>query len=83
MSHRIAQQPNGKYCIYSTVADCFIYTEMSEQELKDYYIQKAIEKETEEINKILDEIKNDSVKNSTLYEELLHKNNTYMERNNT
>jgi len=83
MSHRIAQQPNGKYCIYSTVVDCFIYTEMSEQELKDYYIQKAIERETEEINEILDEIKSDSVKNSTLYEELLHNHNTYPQRNNT
>jgi Txe/YoeB family toxin of Txe-Axe toxin-antitoxin module len=56
---------------------------MSEQELKDYYIQKAIERETEEINKILDEIKNDSAKNTTLYEELLHSHNMYPGRNNT
>jgi hypothetical protein len=39
MSHRIIKQPNGKYCIYSTIVDDIIFYNATPNDIKAYYLE--------------------------------------------
>jgi hypothetical protein len=41
MGHQIIKQPNGKYCVFSTVVDNVILKDATRQELMEYYGDKA------------------------------------------
>lgn len=51
MSHQIIKQPNGKYCIFSSIVDNIIIYNATPDEIKKYYI----EEEVKEINKKVDQ----------------------------
>lgn len=39
MGRKIYKQPNGKYCVWSTVVDDFIYMDCTRDELVDFYVE--------------------------------------------
>jgi hypothetical protein len=41
MARQIIKQPNGKYCIFSTVVDDVVATNMSEYEVIEEYAEEA------------------------------------------
>ena len=52
MSHVIREQPNGEWCIYSTMVEDFIIINASREELIEY----KLEKERERLEGVLDEV---------------------------
>jgi hypothetical protein len=58
VGHQIIKQPDGKYAIYSTGVDAWIFYDGTAEEVVDFYVEKA-EKEarrhTQEILDLLDE----------------------------
>ena len=51
----IAKQPNGKYCIFSTVIDCPTHINMTKEDYLNFRIQKAIEEVKNEVDILFDE----------------------------
>ncbi len=41
MGHQIIKQPDGNYCVFSTVVDNVIIVNATRQELMDYYGERA------------------------------------------
>lgn len=37
MAWQIIKQPDGKFCVYSTVVDHFVYTDLSESQVTEVY----------------------------------------------
>lgn len=50
MSHQVIKQPNGRYCVFSSIVDNFILINCTKQDLVDYYM----EKETENVKNAVD-----------------------------
>jgi hypothetical protein len=53
MADQIIKQPNGKFCVFSTVVDDIVIEDAAGHELVEYYAHKAAEREAEAVNKIL------------------------------
>ena len=43
MGHRIIEQPNGKFAIWSTIIDNFIKLNLTEKEIQDHFVSIAVE----------------------------------------
>lgn len=49
MGYQIIKQPNGLWCIYSTVVDGFIILDATKVEIVKFYIDKAADRVREEV----------------------------------
>ena len=49
----VSKQPNGLYCIFSTVVDCPIAWNLTEEEYIESCVQDAIERAKEEAKSVL------------------------------
>lgn len=52
MTHVIRQQPNGEWCVFSTVVDDFIIEDAERGQIIYYYMMKEREKVTERLDEI-------------------------------
>lgn len=52
-----ARQPNGKYCILSTIVDQIIYDNLSEEELVNAFVERATERAKADAERELNYIK--------------------------
>ena len=53
MGWQIIQQPNKKYCIFSTVVDHFIYFDATEEQIKEVYKEEWGRHGVENVNKVI------------------------------
>lgn len=58
MAHQIIRQPNNNYSIWSSVAEGFIATDLTKNELYNYYTLRAKREAEDKINNILNSIEN-------------------------
>lgn len=54
--HRILQQPDGRYAVWSTIVDDFILEDARERDLINWYTGRATTAEAEHITDRIDEI---------------------------
>lgn len=53
MGHQIILQPDGKFCVWSSVVDDLILYDGTSEEIENYYAEQAEQKAHEEIRHIL------------------------------
>jgi len=53
MGRRIIKQPNGKYCVFSSIVDNIIHYDMSQEEIINEYVQEEREKNTEKVKQAI------------------------------
>jgi len=63
MSHQIIQQPDGRFCVFSTIVDDVVLTDATEEELIDYYIKKAEQEIRENISEITKDVREGNASN--------------------
>lgn len=56
MSHQIIKQPNGRYSIWSTVVDHFVFVDGTPEEMIEYYCQKEREGIKRSVNERVKEL---------------------------
>jgi len=56
MAHQIIKQPNGMFCIFSTIVDDFIKHNITEEEVVEYELKNIIEDESKKIRNIIDQL---------------------------
>lgn len=74
MGRQIIKQPNGKYCIFSSIVDSITHYHMEEQDIINEWVEeskKEIEKEVKEIISDLNEGKKPYYQFTKSYEEML------------
>jgi hypothetical protein len=76
MARQIIKQPNGKFCIFSSVCDNVTYYDMEEQEIIDVWARESKKDIEEQVKKIISDLnKGDKpYRYETMtYEEMLEK----------
>lgn len=58
MSWQIIKQPNGKYCIFSSIVDNVVYYEGTKEQILNAYIEDSKKTITEKVNGIFDDLEN-------------------------
>jgi len=56
MSYQIIKQPDGLYCIFSSIVDNVIMYDMKPQDIKDYYLSKEKEDIDARVDKVIKEL---------------------------
>jgi hypothetical protein len=56
MGRQIIKQPNGKYCIFSTIVDNITYYDMTPEEIIEWWVEEAKEEITERVNNTIDKL---------------------------
>jgi 2-iminoacetate synthase ThiH len=56
MGRQIIKQPNGKYCIFSSVVNNIINYDMSPEDIIETWAEEAKKEITENVNHIIDEL---------------------------
>jgi hypothetical protein len=56
MSYQIIKQPNGKYCVFSSVIDNVIHYDMTAEEIIEERIKEYRERITEEVKKEIEKV---------------------------
>jgi len=78
MGQQIIKQPNGKYAVFSSICDGFVYTDGTKKEIIQYFIEEAIENSeyhTKQIFKKLEANKNPYYQFKLTWEEAVELNN--------
>lgn len=57
MGHQIIKQPDGRFCVFSTMVDSIVYTDATAEELADLYAVEAAEKARIETRRITDAVR--------------------------
>lgn len=76
MARQIIKQPNGKFCIFSSVVDNIIYYHMEEQDIINFLVEESKKDIEEHVNKIvsqLNECKKPYHQHTMSYQEMLEK----------
>jgi hypothetical protein len=74
MGRQIIKQPNGKFCIFSSIVDSVIFYHMEEQDIINEWVEesrKEIEKKVKEIIADLNEGKKPYYQFTKTYDEML------------
>lgn len=82
MARQIIKQPNNMYSIYSSVPDAFIQQDLTKQEVIDFCVEEAREKEKQQLVDLFDKIENNKrpyYQFTLTYEEALSKHNRSLE----
>jgi hypothetical protein len=53
MSHQIIQQPDGRFCVFSTVVDALVLVDATADALLDYYGEQAAAEAERRVKKII------------------------------
>jgi hypothetical protein len=53
MGRIVSKQPNGLYCVFSTIVDNFIICDLTEEEYIEYRVEKAKEEAMEDAKLVL------------------------------
>jgi hypothetical protein len=53
LGHQIIKQPNGKFCVFSTIVDDLILYDGTPKEIEDYYAEEAAEKARDDTRKAI------------------------------
>ncbi len=56
MGHQIIQQPDGLFCVFSTVVDDFIFTDATAEELVAWYAKEAAERAADRTRHICERV---------------------------
>lgn len=60
MGRGIYKQPNGRYAIFSSISDFFIYYNATKQDLIDFLVAEEKERIQENIERVVSELDADS-----------------------
>lgn len=74
MGRQIIKQPNGKYCVFSSIVDNIIYYDMTPGEIIEAYVEEEKESIKERVDKAIEKLESDSPHKSQFrmsYEEML------------
>jgi len=74
MGNQIIKQPNGKFCIFSTIVDSVTFYDMTEQDILDEFAEQSrieIDKKVKEIIKTLKEGGKPYYQFTNTYDEML------------
>ena len=58
MARQIIKQPNGKFCIFSSVCDNVTYYDMEEQEIIDLWAEESKKDIEKDVKKIISDLNN-------------------------
>ena len=75
MGQQIIKQPNGKYCLFSSIVDNVTYYDMTKEEIIEVWTEKAKKDFEEKVNDIvnkLDKGEKPYFQFTLSYEEMLH-----------
>jgi len=53
MGHQIIKQPDGKYCVWSTIVEGLILENVTKDDLLHYYLDRAVLEEKQKLAEIL------------------------------
>lgn len=56
MGNQIIKQPDGKYAIFSSFTDTIIFWDATEEEIVDYFAEKAAKQAREDSRRVLDHV---------------------------
>lgn len=59
MGRQIIKQPNGKYCVFSSVVDNVIFCHMEEKDIVDELVNEYRKEMEEKVKKIIFDLEND------------------------
>tara|TARA_R110002074_G_scaffold55696_4_gene137934 strand:- start:69 stop:359 length:291 start_codon:yes stop_codon:yes gene_type:complete len=59
MGQQIIKQPNGKYCLFSSVVDNVTYYDMTKEEIVEVWTEKAKKDFEEKVNDIVSKLDKD------------------------
>lgn len=74
MPQQIVQQPDGRWCVFSTVVDAIIVYDATEDELVDYFAEQAAEDARRDVRRRIEQAKTRSRPNESMlltYDEAL------------
>lgn len=54
MGRQIIKQPNGKYCIYSSIVDSITYYDMTREDIITEWVKEEKEKIEERVNEVVE-----------------------------
>ncbi len=69
MGRGIYKQPNGRYAVFSSIVDHFIFYDATEQELIDFFLQEEKEEIERRIHKTVSELDEDEEKSAKAWKE--------------
>jgi hypothetical protein len=64
MGHQIIKQPDGKFCVFSTIVDEIVISDATEDELIEYYATEAARRERDIVSRIVSNVKNNEAEKS-------------------
>lgn len=56
MAQQIIKQPDGKYALWSTITNDFIFVDANRENIEEFWVNEAKEKYHEQVNKICDDL---------------------------
>jgi septation ring formation regulator EzrA len=56
MGWQIIKQPNGKYCIFSSVVDNVIYYDGTREQIVNAFLEPEIERIKKHVNEVIDQL---------------------------
>ncbi len=74
MGRQIIKQPNGKYCVFSSIVDSIIYYDMTPGEIIEAYVDEERESIKKRVDNAIEKLESDSPYKSQFtmsYEEML------------
>ena len=57
MGHKLIEQPNGNFSIYSNTSDTVIGHNLTEDDVRSYYMERAIERSKEETQRWITQVR--------------------------
>lgn len=64
MAHQIIAQPDGRYCVFSTVVDALVIVDATADDLLDYYSGQAAAEAEQRVQKIIANVKDGNARES-------------------
>lgn len=56
MGNQIIKQPDGRYAIFSSITDTIIFWDATEDEVVDYFVEKAAKQARKDTRRVLDHV---------------------------
>ncbi len=56
MGHQIIKQPDGKFCVFSTVVDDFVMADATPAEIIEDYVEHERQRITEDVSRIVGQL---------------------------
>lgn len=56
MSQQIIKQPNGKYCLFSSIVDNITHYDMTKEDIVEVWVEKARKDFEEKVGEVIEEL---------------------------